>query len=113
MRNRDNIVNELEEVHQKMLAYMQAHCRLFLFEGIFLIFLGFCAIAIPQFFSVAIIIVLGWIIVFGGVIQVSRIIFFPQIPGFGLWFVSGVLQIVVGYLLIADPIVGVLTLTMM
>lgn len=113
MRNTDDIVTELKHVQQQLLDYMQAHWRLFLFEGIFFILLGFCAIVIPQFFSVVIVIFLGWLIVFGGVIHLSRALFFRDMPGFGLWLGLGVLQVVVGYLLIADPIAGVLTLTMM
>lgn len=56
---------------------------------------------------------LGWIIVIGGVTQLSRVLFLPKIPGFGLWLSLGILQLVVGFLLIADPIAGVLTLTLM
>lgn len=113
MEELDVITNELAQMQQKMLNYMQTHWRLFLFEGIFFILLGFCAFIVPQFFSVFIVIFLGWIIVIGGVTQVSRVLFLPKIPGFGLWLGLGALQLVVGFLLIADPIAGVLTLTMM
>jgi uncharacterized membrane protein HdeD (DUF308 family) len=113
MEELDFITNELAQLQQKMLDYMQTHWRLFLFEGIFFILLGFCAFIVPQFFSVFIVIFLGWIIVIGGVTQVSRVLFLPKIPGFGLWLGLGALQLVVGFLLIADPIAGVLTLTMM
>jgi uncharacterized membrane protein HdeD (DUF308 family) len=113
MKNADDIVNEFKHLQQQMLDYMQAHWRLFLFEGIFFILLGLCAIVIPQFFSVVIVIFLGWLIVLAGAIHVSRALFFKDMPGFGLWLGLGLLQIVVGYLLIADPIAGVMTLTMM
>jgi uncharacterized membrane protein HdeD (DUF308 family) len=113
MKDTDEIVTELKHVQQQMLDYMQAHWRLFLFEGIFFILLGLCAIVIPQFFTVVIVIFLGWLIVLAGAIHVSRALFSRDMPGFGLWLGLGILQIVVGYLLIADPIAGVLTLTMM
>jgi uncharacterized membrane protein HdeD (DUF308 family) len=113
MEELDVITTELAQMQQKMLTYMQTHWRLFLFEGIFFILLGFCAFIIPRFFSVFIVIFLGWIIVIGGATQVSRVVFLPKIPGFGLWLGLGILQLVVGFLLIADPIAGVLTLTMM
>lgn len=113
MGNTDNIVTDLIHTQQQLLDYMQRHWRLFLFEGIFFILLGFCAFVVPQFFSVFIVIFLGWIIVIGGVTQVSRVLLLPKIPGFGLWLSLGILQLVVGFLLIADPIAGVLTLTMM
>lgn len=113
MSNTDNIVTDLKHAQQQMLSYMQAHWRLFIFEGIFFILLGFCAFIIPQFFSIFIVIFLGWIMVIGGVTQASRALFLPKAPGFGLWLSLGILQLVVGFLLIADPIAGVLTLTMM
>jgi uncharacterized membrane protein HdeD (DUF308 family) len=113
MRNEDHIVIDLKHAQHQILDYLRIHWRLFLFEGIFFILLGFCAIVIPQFFSVVIVIFLGWLIVIAGVIHISRSLFFSGLPGFGLWLGLGVLQFVVGYLLIADPIAGVLTLTMM
>jgi uncharacterized membrane protein HdeD (DUF308 family) len=113
MKNTDDILTDIKQVQQQMLAYMQAHWRLFLFEGFFFILLGLCAVIIPQFFTVVIVIFLGWLIVLAGAVHVSRALFFRDMPGFGLWLALGILQIVVGYLLIADPIAGVLTLTMM
>ncbi|MDD5577860.1 MAG: HdeD family acid-resistance protein [Methylobacter sp.] len=113
MKNTDDLVTELKNAQQNMLAYLQKHWRLFLAEGIFLILVGTAAIVIPQVMSVVIVIFLGWLIVLTGVIHLSRALFFPDMPGFGLWLGLGILQIGAGYLLIADPIAGVLTLTMM
>jgi len=113
MSDTDDIVMDLKHAQQQLLAYMQAHWRLFLFEGIFFVLLGFCAFIIPQFFSVFIVIYLGWIVVIAGITQVCRVLFLPKAPGFSLWLTLGILQIVVGYLLIADPLAGVLTLTLM
>lgn len=113
MNNTDTLTTELKQAQQKMLDYMQAHWRLFLFEGIFFILFGFAAIIVPQVFSVVIVIFLGWLIAFGGIIHVSRALFFREMPGFGLWLGLGLLQLVVGFLLIVDPIAGVLTLTLM
>jgi len=112
--NEINTINtEIEHMQQKMLRFLQDHWRIFLTEGIIFILLGLSAIIIPQLFTIAIVIFLGWLIVLGGVIQVSRALFFPDMPGFGLWLGLGILQVLVGYLLIADPVAGVLTLTMM
>jgi uncharacterized membrane protein HdeD (DUF308 family) len=112
--NEINTINtEIEQMQQKLLIFLQEHWRIFLAEGIIFILLGLSAIVIPQLFTIAIVIFLGWIIVMGGVIQVSRALFFPDMPGFGLWLGIGILQVLIGYLLIADPVAGVLTLTMM
>lgn len=113
MNDTNEIITDLKHAQQLMLTYMQTHWRLFLFEGILFILLGLCAIVIPQLFSVVIVIFLGWLIVVGGLTHVVRALLFRAIPGFGLWLGLGLLQLVVGYLLIANPIAGVFTLTMM
>jgi len=82
-------------------------------EGVFFIFLGLCAMLVPQFFTVAIVVFLGWILLFGGIVHVSRAFVFDNMPGFGWWMFMGILQIIVGYLFITKPVAGALTLTML
>jgi uncharacterized membrane protein HdeD (DUF308 family) len=113
MKRTDSILAELKNKQQEMLEYLQKHWGLFLAEGIFFILLGIAAIVVPQVISVVIVIFLGWLIVLAGAMHMSRALFFRDMPGFGLWLGLGVLQIAVGYLLIADPLAGVVTLTMM
>lgn len=113
MKNAEDIFTELKNAQQKMLDYLKTHWGLFLVEGILFMLLGIAAIVIPQVISIAIVIFLGWLIVLAGAIHISRALFFKDMPGFGLWLGLGLLQVVVGYLLIADPIAGVLTLTIM
>ncbi|MGZ8174307.1 MULTISPECIES: HdeD family acid-resistance protein [Methylobacter] len=109
----DDINIEIQHIQQQMQEYLQMHWRLFLAEGIFFIFLGLCAIVIPQFFTVAIVVFLGWILLFGGIVHVSRAFVFVNMPGFGWWLFMGVLQVTVGYLFITKPVAGALTLTML
>ena len=113
MKITDDLLSDLKHKQQDMLAYLQKHWWLFLAEGVFFILLGIAAIVIPQVISVVIVIFLGWLIVLAGAMHLSRALFFRDIPGFGLWLGLGILQIAVGYLLIADPLAGVVTLTMM
>jgi uncharacterized membrane protein HdeD (DUF308 family) len=113
MSNIDDINIEIQHMQQKMLVYLQKHWKLFLTEGIIFIVLGICAIIIPHVFTVAIVLFLGWIILFGGIVHISRAFFFLQMPGFGLWLFMGLLQVVIGYLFITNPVAGILTLTML
>ena len=62
----DTSTIEIKQVQQKMQHYFKAHWKLFLAEGIFLIILGIMAILAPHFFTVAIVVSLGWILLFGG-----------------------------------------------
>lgn len=113
MNNIENIDREIQQMQQRMLNYLQTHWKLFLTEGIIFIFLGIGAIVIPQFFTVAIVIFLGWLILFAGVVHISRALIFSNMPGFGLWLFMGILQVIVGYLFLVRPITGVFTLTML
>jgi len=109
----DDVNIEIQQMQQQMQAYLQMHWRLFLAEGVFFIFLGLCAILVPQFFTVAIVVFLGWILLFGGIVHVSRAFVFDNMPGFGWWMFMGILQVIVGYLFITKPVAGALTLTML
>jgi len=113
MKGTDHIAIELAHMQLKMYQYLQAHWRLFLFEGVIFVLLGVSAIVIPQLFTEAIILFLGWIIGIGGFVHVCRALIFRDMPGFGLWVFGGVLQVFVGSLLIFDPIFGVITITVM
>ncbi|MDD5461928.1 MAG: HdeD family acid-resistance protein [Methylococcales bacterium] len=113
MINIGNNTDEIKQVQQKLQDYFQTHWKLFLVEGILLIFLGSAAIILPHFFTVAIIVTLGWILIFGGSFLIARALFFFRMPGFGLWLFMGILQIVIGYLFLAQPLEGILTLTVL
>jgi len=113
MNENKKIELEIKHLQQEMQNYFQTHWKLFLAEGILFILLGLCAMAIPQLFTVAIVLFLGWIILFGGAVQIIRAFMFSDMPGFGSWLFMGILQVVVGYLFIAQPAAGVLTLTML
>jgi len=113
MNEKDNIQLEIKHLHQQMLNYFQTHWKWFLAEGILIILLGLSALAIPQFFTVAIAILLGWIILFGGAVHIARALLFSTMPGFGAWLFIGILQAAVGYWFVAHPAAGILTLTML
>lgn len=54
-----------------------------------------------------------WKLLAGGIFQVIRALSMINMPGFSLWFFIGVLQMVIGYFLVADPTKGVMTLTLL
>lgn len=113
MNTKQNVDIEIHLIQQQMQNYFQKHWKLFLAEGILFIVLGLCAVVVPQLFSVAVVIFLGWLILFGGIVHISRALMFSGMPGFGSWLFMGILQAVVGYLFIAQPAAGVFTLTIL
>ena len=104
---------EINQIQQKMQHYFQTHWKLFLAEGILLIILGFIAILVPHFFTVAIVVSLGCILLVGGIFLITRALLFFRMPGFGLWLFMGILQSVIGYLFLAQPLEGIMTITML
>lgn len=113
MNKIDDIDAELQLIQQQMKQHLQTHWRLFLAEGILFMVLGVFAILIPQLFTVAAVVFLGWLLLLGGAVQVGRSFMFINMPGFGWWVFIGMLQVVLGYLFIVKPVAGALTLTML
>jgi uncharacterized membrane protein HdeD (DUF308 family) len=109
----ESSIIEIKQLKKQMQHYFQTHWKLFFAEGVFLIVLGAIAILVPHFFTVAIVVSLGWILLFGGIFLLARAIFFIRMPGSGLWLFMGLLQLVIGYLFLAQPLGGVLTLTLL
>jgi uncharacterized membrane protein HdeD (DUF308 family) len=103
---------DIQHLQQQIRDNLQKHWPLFLAEGIIFMLLGLAAIAIPHLFSVAIILFLGWILLFAGLVHIIRAIRFSAMPGFGLWLFIGALQLILGYWFLARPISGMLTVTM-
>lgn len=113
MMNIENSTKEIKQIQKRMQHYFQTHWKLFLAEGILLIILGVIAIMAPHFFTVAIVVSLGWILLFSGIFIISRALFFSQMPGFGLWLFMGATQAIIGYLFLTQPLDGILTLTLL
>ena len=91
---------------------LHEHWVLFLVEGVVLVVLGATAIAIPALATVTVTIFLGWLFLVSGVIGLFTTIWMRAAPGF-LWsLLSAILGIVVGLLLLAAPLRGALSLTL-
>jgi uncharacterized membrane protein HdeD (DUF308 family) len=91
---------------------IRKHRTLFLIQGILMVILGLIAVAIPQIATLATSIFVGWLFIIGGFIRLFATFQSRSAPGFWWSLLIGVLAIVVGYIIVANPLEGVLTLTM-
>jgi len=91
---------------------LHEHWVLFLVEGVVLLVLGASAIALPVLATVAFTIILGWLFLVSGVIGLFTTIWMRGAPGFWWSLLSAVLGIVVGLLLLASPLRGAVSLTL-
>ncbi len=88
-----------------------AHWRLFLFQGAIMLILGVLAIALPAAAAIAVDIYIGWLFMISGVVGLVAMFSAKDIPAF-LWsLVTAALSVILGALLVWNPVEGALTLT--
>jgi uncharacterized membrane protein HdeD (DUF308 family) len=85
---------------------------LFLVEGVVLVVLGATAIVLPVLATIAATIILGWLFLVSGVMGLVSTFWMRQAPGFWWALISAVLGIVVGLLLLASPLRGAVSITL-
>ncbi len=86
---------------------------LFVVLGILWIFFGLVLIGSPLYGTLAAVWVFGLLLVFGGVLHTVHAFMVRGWRGFFLHLVEGLLCIVVGAVLLADPLIGAMWLTLL
>ncbi len=99
-------------IQQAVQNVLHQHWKLYVAEGIALLILGTLAILLPPLATLAVTIVLGWLFLISGVIGLYTSYMLRQAPGFWWSLLSAVLGIVVGLMLLAQPITGAVSLTL-
>jgi uncharacterized membrane protein HdeD (DUF308 family) len=84
-----------------------------LIEGIVLVVLGLLAIIIPPIATIAVTIFLGWLFLISGVVGLVTTFWARHAPGFWWSLLSAVLAIAAGIVLLAWPISGAVSLTLL
>lgn len=102
---------EIGRLQSQMRAAVKAHWKAFLFEGIMFAILGFAAIVVPPLASLAITIFLGWMFLISGIGGLILTFWAREMPGFWWSLISAALAVLAGGILLARPVQGVLTLT--
>ena len=92
---------------------LHRHWVLFLIEGIVLLVLGVFAVLVPPVATLAITIVFGWLFLVSGIVGLITTFWMRSAPGFWWSLISAALGIVVGLLLLARPLGGALSLTLL
>jgi uncharacterized membrane protein HdeD (DUF308 family) len=91
---------------------VREHSTFFIVEGIILVVLGGLAIFVPLFATITIMIILGWIFLASGIIGLITTFGARRAPGFWWSLVSALIAIGAGLVLLAEPITGALSLTL-
>jgi uncharacterized membrane protein HdeD (DUF308 family) len=91
---------------------LRAHWKFFMGEGVVLLILGLAAIILPQVASVAVEILIGWLLLMSGIVGLWSSFATRHAPGFGWSLLSAAAGIVAGIILLVWPLSGVVTLTL-
>ncbi len=102
---------DINKLQSRMRAAVREHWKAFLIEGIVLVILGLAAIIVPPLASLAVTIYLGWMFLIMGIVGLVMTLWARGMPGFWWSLISAILAIAAGAILLARPIQGVLTLT--
>src|SRR5216110_2831744 len=102
---------DVTRMQSEMRAAVREHWQAFLIEGILLAVLGLAAMIVPPLASLAVTIFLGWMFLISGVAGLIVTFWARQMPGFWWSLFSAALAVLAGRVLLARPMQGVLTLT--
>jgi uncharacterized membrane protein HdeD (DUF308 family) len=103
---------DIDQLQRKVLTSLRDHWVLFLVEGIVLVVLGFAAIALPVIATLAVAIFLGWLFLISGVVGLVTTFMMRNAPGFWWSLLSAVLALGAGLILLAWPVSGAVSLTL-
>lgn len=96
-----------------MLEDIQKHRGFLIFEGVIFVLLGMLGVALPVLYTFTIELLIGSLLIAGGLVQGYRSIVARHAPGFWWSFFNAILSLIVGLLLIYNPVSGVVSLTIL
>lgn len=109
--------NEIETAARAMRAAVRASVRkhrvLYLVQAALLMIGGTIALFLPILSSVTLVVVLGWLLILGGIVQGISLVGAQDVPHFWLQLISAVLGFVVGLLILRSPGEGLLAITLL
>jgi uncharacterized membrane protein HdeD (DUF308 family) len=103
----------IADIQRAMRQSLHEHWVLYLVEGVVLVVLGATAIVLPPLATLAVTIILGWLFLVSGVMGLVTTYWMRHAPGFWWALLSAVLGVVVGFMLLAQPLTGAFSLTLL
>lgn len=104
---------DINELQPTLTQSIREHWVLFLVEGIVLVVLGILAIVVPVIATLAVAIFVGWLFLISGIVGLVTTFMARQMPGFWWALLSAVLAIAAGLVLLAWPVSGAVSLTLL
>ena len=102
-----------EVFREAMRETVKRYSLWYLVQGVLLVVAGIFAILYPVISSVAVIVLLGWLLIISGILQGFSLIGARHVPHFWLQLISLILAVLIGFLFLRDPAQGMLTVTLL
>lgn len=112
MSSQQSGIQDIQGLQCAATAALHEHWVLFLVEGVVLLVLGATAVVLPPIATLAVTILLGWLFLVSGILGLITTFWMRHAPGFWWSLLSAVLGIVVGAVLLASPLTGAFSLTL-
>jgi uncharacterized membrane protein HdeD (DUF308 family) len=103
---------DIQGIQRAATAALREHWVLFLVEGVVLLVLGATAVVLPPIATLAVTILFGWLFLVSGIVGLVTTFWMRHAPGFWWSLFSAALGIIVGAMLLASPVTGALSLTL-
>jgi uncharacterized membrane protein HdeD (DUF308 family) len=104
--------SDIDRVRVAVARSLHEHWLWFLFEGIILLGLGLAAIVLPPIATIAVEILIGWLLLISGIVGLITTFRMRHAPGLWWALLSAILGIVAGAVLLRWPLSGALSLTL-
>jgi uncharacterized membrane protein HdeD (DUF308 family) len=104
---------DIAAIQRAVANSLHQHWVLYLIEGIVLVILGIAAVILPPVATLAVTILVGWLFLISGIMGLVTTFWMRHAPGFWWSLVSALLGIVVGIWLLARPLTGIFSLTLL
>ena len=92
---------------------IKRHSLWYLIEGVLLVVAGILAVIYPVVSSVAVVVLLGWLLIISGIVQGISLLGARHVPHFWLQLISVILAVLIGFLFLRDPEQGLVTITLL
>jgi uncharacterized membrane protein HdeD (DUF308 family) len=85
----------------------------FLALGVFLVVLGTIALGSSVLATIATVVLIGWLLLVGGIVEAGHAFWRKKWSGFFVDLLTGILYVVVGFMIVANPVATAETLTLL
>jgi uncharacterized membrane protein HdeD (DUF308 family) len=102
-----------EVFREAMRQTVKRYSLWYLVEGVLLVVAGILAVIYPVISSVAVVVLLGWLLIISGALQGISLVGAGHVPHFWLQLISVILAVLIGLLFLRHPGNGLLTITLL